>query len=300
MKLRELCEKYGVKYNVHKTEKCRKKLSKFCEFERNGNDYTIIRELSDEEKVLISDKFTSYIEDILIKHFVTKNAEVLTYTYIDLFEILGLINNNWRIGRNNVFGKLGKKQLIETNKFDYNTIQNDEGFTKNNIVKYNIKSFFRISNKLLKEIVVNSLTSIEKRNLLSWDKTYKLYILPKKKGDYLIERDITDEECSKILSWTKEALDILGYKTEWMPSKKDKKKLTEYVNNKILKEFGYDTYAKAIRLRLAPSSLQRETHNVDCRKHLNKKVVNKLLASKELKGILESIKEQCIDEYIAL
>lgn len=144
------------------------------------------------------------------------------------------------------------------------------------------------------------MTSIEKRSLLSWDKTYKLYILPKKKGDYLIERDITDEECSKILSWTKEALDILGYKTEWMPSKKDKKKLTEYVNNKILKEFGYDTYAKAIRLKLAPSSLQRETHNVDCRKHLNKKVVNKLLASKELKGILESIKEQCIDEYIAL
>lgn len=128
--------------------------------------------------------------------------------------------------------------MIETNKFDYNTIQNDEGFTKNNIVKYNIKSFFRISNKLLKEIVVNSLTSIEKRSLLSWDK------LPKKKCDYLIERDITDEECSKILSWTKEALDILGYKTEWIPSKKDKKKLTEYVNNKILKEFGYDIMQK--------------------------------------------------------
>lgn len=153
---------------------------------------------------------------------------------------------------------------------------------------------------MLKEIVVNSLTSIEKRNLLSWDKTYKLYILPKKKGDRLIERDITDEEYSKILNWTKEALDMLGYKTEWMPSKKDKKKFTEYINNKILKEFSYDTYAKAIRLRLTPSSLQKETYNIDYRKHLNKKVVNKLLASKELKGILESIKEQCIDEYITL
>ena len=76
--------------------------------------------------------------------------------------------------------------------------------------------------------------------------------------------------------------------------------MTEYVNNKILKEFGYDTYAKAIRLRLTPSSLQKEIYDVDYRKHLNKKVVNKLLKSKEFKSILESIKEQCIDEYIAL
>ena len=300
MKLRELCEKYGVRYNVHNPVRSRKQLSKFCEFERNENDYTIIRELSDEEKILVSDKFTTYIENILINRLVINNAEELTYTYTDLFEILGLVNDNWRTGRNNIFGKLGKKQLIETNKFDYNVIQNDEGFTKNNVVKYNIKSFFRISNKLLKEVVVNSLTSIEKRNLLSWDKTYKLYILPKKKGDTLIERDITDEERSKILDWTKEALDMLSHETEWIPSKREKKNLTEYVNNKILKEFGYDTYAKAIRLRLTPSSLQRETYNVDCRKHLNKKVVNKLLASKELKDILETIKEQCINEYITL
>ena len=46
--------------------------------------------------------------------------------------------------------EVGNNSKTNTGGFDkvIHVIQNDEGFTKNNVVKYNIKSFFRISNKL--------------------------------------------------------------------------------------------------------------------------------------------------------
>ena len=241
MKLSELCDKYGVSYNKNHADRCRKQLEKYCIFERKGNNYTIIRELTNEEKLLMSDKFTDYMSDILIKHLSNKGRQV-TYTYAELFELTGMINHNWREGRSNIYGEIYKKKN-ETDKFNYALSQEEkkDGISDSLIIEYNLKRFFKTSNRLLKEIVNNSLTSIEKKHLLYWDKTYKLYILPKDKGDYLIERNATEEERSKILDWTKEALDKLGYKTEWIPVEKDRIAFNKFIDDKIKENFGFDT-----------------------------------------------------------
>lgn len=300
MKLSELCDKYGVTYNGKHTDKCRKQLEKYCIFERKGNNYTIIRELTDEEKLLMSDKFTDYMSDILIKHLSNEGRQV-TYTYSELFEVTGMINHNWREGRNNVYGEAYKKKN-ETDKFDYALSQEEkeDGLSNSLIIEYNLKRFFKTSNKLLKEIVNNSLTSIEKKHLLYWDKTYKLYIFPKKKGDYLIERDATEDERSKILDWTKEALDKLGYKTEWIPVEKDRIAFNKFIDDKIKENFGFDTYAKAVRLTLAQDSLKREAYKIDCRRMLNNNVQTKMLESKEMDLIIKALNKQFVSEYIQL
>ena len=300
MKLSELCDKYGVAYNKNHADRCRKQLEKYCIFERKGNNYTIIRELTDEEKLLMSDKFTDYMSDILIKHLSSKGRQV-TYTYSELFELTGMINHNWREGRNNVYGEAYEKKN-ETDKFDYALSQEEKegGLSNSLIIEYNLKRFFKTSNRLLKEIVNNSLTSIEKKHLLYWDKTYKLYIFPKKKGDYLIEKVATEDERSKILDWTKEALDKLGYKTEWIPVEKDRIAFNKFIDDKIKENFGFDTYAKAVRLTLAQDSLKREAYKIDCRRMLNNNVQTKMLESKEMDLIVKALNKQFVSEYIQL
>ena len=300
MKLSELCDKYGVSYNKNHADRCRKQLEKYCIFERKGNNYTIIRELTNEEKLLMSDKFTDYMSDILIKHLSNKGRQV-TYTYAELFELTGMINHNWREGRSNIYGEIYKKKN-ETDKFNYALSQEEkkDGISDSLIIEYNLKRFFKTSNRLLKEIVNNSLTSIEKKHLLYWDKTYKLYILPKDKGDYLIERNATEEERSKILDWTKEALDKLGYKTEWIPVEKDRIAFNKFIDDKIKENFGFDTYAKAVRLTLAQDSLKREAYKIDCRRMLNNNVQTKMLESKEMDLIVKALNKQFVSEYIQL
>ena len=300
MKLSELCDKYGVAYNKNHADRCRKQLEKYCIFERKGNNYTIIRELTDEEKLLMSDKFTDYMSDILIKHLSSKGRQV-TYTYSELFELTGMINHNWREGRNNVYGEAYEKKN-ETDKFDYALSQEEKegGLSNSLIIEYNLKRFFKTSNRLLKEIVNNSLTSIEKKHLLYWDKTYKLYIFPKKKGDCLIEKVATEDERSKILDWTKEALDKLGYKTEWIPVEKDRIAFNKFIDDKIKENFGFDTYAKAVRLTLAQDSLKREAYKIDCRRMLNNNVQTKMLESKEMDLIVKALNKQFVSEYIQL
>ena len=124
--------------------------------------------------------------------------------------------------------------------------------------------------------------------------------MPKDKGDYLIERNATEEERSKILDWTKEALDKLGYKTEWIPVEKDRIAFNKFIDDKIKENFGFDTYAKAVRLTLAQDSLKREAYKIDCRRMLNNNVQTKMLESKEMDLIVKALNKQFVSEYIQL
>lgn len=299
MTLRELCEKYNVSYDSKHSTRCKQQLSKLCIFEQQGRNYNLIRELTEQEKLAFSNKFTDYITDLLIKHLVGKGTEV-TYTYAEIFEKMGMVNERWRKGRTNFYNKKQYKQSTEISKFKYLITQEEtnDGLTDYKVIKYNLRRFFRLSNKLLKEIVTNSLDSMERRKLILYDKTFKLYILPKEEGEQLHWREVTNTERSMILDWVNEALDMLGYKSEWIPSEEDKDRFDDYIDAKIFEHFGYDTYAKAVRLILAPNGLQRESFKIDCRRQLNQNVQTKLLESKEMDDIIRSLNKQFVNEYI--
>ena len=301
MTLRELCERYNIEYDSKHGKECRQQVAKHCLFEQHGRNYIIIRELSENEKLAMTGKFTEYLADLLIKHLDGKGTDV-TYTYAEVYEKMGMINDKWRSGRSNFYNKESYKQASEITKFNYLISQDelDEGLTDYKIIKYNLRKFFKLSNKLLKEIVLNSLDSMERRHLILYDKTYKLYILPKAEGEKIKERNITDKERSMILDWTNEALEMLGYKTEWIPNEEDKNKFDDYMDAKIFEYFGYDTYAKAVKIILAPNGLKREAFRIDCRHQLNQNIQSKLLESKEMDNIIRSLNKQFIKEYIKI
>ena len=92
----------------------------------------------------------------------------------------------------------------------------------------------------------------------------------------------------------------LGYKTEWIPVEKDRIAFNKFIDDKIKENFGFDTYAKAVRLTLAQDSLKREAYKIDCRRMLNNNVQTKMLESKEMDLIVKALNKQFVSEYIQL
>lgn len=298
MKLKDLCERYNVPYDSAHTKLCLSKLSKLCEFTKNGRDYTIIREYTEEEKFALSNaKFSEYITDLLIKQLSLTAKNV--YTYIELYENMGMVNSFYKSARANIYSKDEYKAFYEVNKFSYDFSQfdADNGMTEYNIVESNLRKFFFTSNKLLKEIVRNSLNSMQKRRLIYWKPTYRLY--KKRQDSPPIQHDCTTEEAGQILDWENEALTIVGYKSKWFGNdEKANNTFHDYVNSKIKENFGYDYYGDAIDFTLAIESIQKEAYKIDCRRLLNQNVQTKLLESKEMDNIIRSLNKQFIQEYI--
>lgn len=293
MTLKELCEKYDIKYQSNHADKIRKQLSKYCEFKQQGRDYTIIRELTDVEKLAFNSKFSDYITDLLIKQLSLSKTTVFTYT--ELFENLGLVNEFYKKARSNIYSH---KPYYETPKFIYDITDYElnNGDTEYHIIENNLYKFFISSSKILKEIIRNSLNSMQKRRLLYWKPTYRVY--KKLDNGSVISYNCDKELAGKILDWENEALSYLGYKTKWFgKDTKAKNYLNQYVNQH-LNQYGYNYYTDAVDLTLATESIKREAHKIDCQYILNNNIQTKLLESKEMDNIIKTLNKQFIKEYV--
>ena len=163
MKLKELCQQYNINYDSKNPKRSLEKLQQQYVINKNGRDYTIIRELTDSEKLAFSSKFSDYITNLLIKQL--SMSQTAVYTYTELYEQLGLVNDFYKQARSNIYTH---KPYYETPKFTY-TITDFElnnGDTEYHIIENNLYKFFISSSKILKEIVRNSLNSMQKRRLL--------------------------------------------------------------------------------------------------------------------------------------
>ncbi len=293
MKLKELCEQCNIPYNKEHPKRSLQKLEQVYIINKQGRDYTIVRELTDIEKLAFNSKFSDYITDLLIKQLSLSETTVFTYT--ELFEKLGLVNEFYKQARSNLYSH---KPYYETPKFTYDITDYElnNGDTEYHIIENNLYKFFISSSKILKEIIRNSLNSMQKRRLLFWKPTYRVY---KKLDNGLVLSYNCDKELAgKILDWENEALEYLGYKTKWFgKDTKAKNYLNQYVNQH-LNQLGYDYYTDAIDLTLATESIKREAYKVDCRYILNNNIQTKLLESKEMENIITSLNKQFIKEYI--
>ena len=294
MTLKELCDKYNITYDSKHGKYCKEQLSKYCEFTQQGRNYTLVREYNENERLALSNsKFSDYIQDLLIKRLSVTPTKTI-YSYAQLFEDMGMINKFYRSARSNVYRD---KEFYEVPKFSYPLREDEEDESEYRIISHNLGRFFQNSSKLMKEIVVNSLNSGQRKRLFFWKATYIMY--KKVDDDINIPIECTKEQAGKILDWENEALEIVGYKTKWFgKNRKAKKDFDDYVNTKIKQYYDCDFYTDAVDLTLAPNSLQKEAFKIDCKRLLNQNVQTKLLESKEMDDIIRSLNKQFVKEYI--
>lgn len=298
MTLREMCERFGVNYDNKHPERTRKNLSKMCEYVKNGRDYIVVREYNDIEKFMAnSTKFSDYMTNLVVKELSISQKN--RYTFSEMFVKMGMVNQSYITSKNKLYSDNPKDIENEVKKFTYKIedAENDYGITEYNVVEINLKKFFGHSTKLLKEIIKNSLDSMQKKRYIFWKQTYRMY---RKTEDGVVEyKDCTIDEAGHILHWENEALGLVGYSNKWFGNDKEaKEKFSNYVNTKIKQNYGYTWYVEAMDLTLAQGTIDSVAKQIDCEILLNQNVQNKLTDSKEMGDIIKNLNEQFVKEYI--
>lgn len=298
MTLKEMCEKYNIQYDSKHSQKIQKKLSKMCEYVKNGRDYIVVREYSDIEKFMAnSTKFSDYMTNLVIKELSISQKN--RYTFSEMFVKMGMVNQSYITSKNKLYSDNPKDIENEVKKFTYKIedTENDYGITEYNVVEINLKKFFGHSTKLLKEIIKNSLDSMQKKRYIFWKQTYRMY---RKTEDGVVEyKDCTIDEAGHILHWENEALGLVGYSNKWFGNDKEaKEEFSNYVNAKIKQNYGYTWYVEAMDLTLAQGTIDSVAKQIDCEILLNQNVQNKLTDSKEMGDIIKNLNEQFVKEYI--
>lgn len=275
------------------------KWQQYYDIEKIGSKYLVLKKYDKDELKLTEKhgKFTSYISNLLVHYLAQQETNEITLTYREIFELLWMVNDKYYPA------KYGQKDV--ENDINYNINPMDKTIDSDSVKSTNISMFFNISGRILKGIVNDALTSMEKRSLIVANKSFRLFrtvYSADGETNYIESHDCTKDEISEILDFQAEAMKIVGIKNLSQIFYLDSKKRQVYVNylqEKIQQRFGYDAYAKSWHLILGKNALQKEQELLS-KKQLNDNVANRLLTSKEMKLIATTINEQMVDEYIKI
>ncbi len=240
-------------------------------------------------------KYTSYIEILLLNQLSSLNKTDANFTYRELIELLGLVNEHY------YFAKYNQKEYIEKLMSEY-------GEDSYEMLSYSLNIFFSKTKKMLKRLLKNSINIIENKSIIFQNKTIVLY---KKEynletGRHHVELHTCDKkETAKFLDMQKEVMNkykISKIKQYYSLDKQTKKDYNTDINKKIKETFNYDLYSCGINV--VYSKKQAKEYSTEyisgIKNKLNENIQDKLLNSKELNIISKELKEQFVKDFIKL
>lgn len=299
------------------------RIKQYIDLHQEKGKIYIGRVYTDDDELQIIEshgKFTTYIRQFLINLFYEVEQHTgetsLVMTNRDILEMTCMVNQKYFIGKNapykyvDEFNLPIKREDMPNEQFVYNRILDESDI------------FFSSSYRLLKRVVYDSLTSLEKMSLIHKNKTFRLYRNYKDEhGMFRSEQhDCTEDEISRILTiqhdsiieFNAETKEIYGHNSKYhLPNiqcvhylyPKERKRFYNIMNRRLKEEFadeGWNAYSVAWKITLAqPQSFQYEIAKINYRQ-LNQNVQDKLLTAKDLQLIEDTLKKQFVNTYIKI
>ena len=287
----------------------------------NGRIY-IGKVYTDEDELNIIEnhgKFTTYIRQFLINLFYELEQKTNTTSVIltnrDILEMTYMVNHNYFIGKNAPYKYLDgftlplRKEDMPDDQYVVNRILNESDI------------FFSSSYRLLKRVIYDSLTSLEKASLIHKHKTFRLYNNMVDENGKFISRyhDCTESEISRILTVQHDAIiefnddikqrqgegnyHLLNIQSVHYLYPNDRKRFYKIMNRRLKEEFkeeGWNAYSVAWHITLAqPETFEYEINRINYRQ-LNQNVQDKLLTAKDLSLIEDTLRKQFVNTFIRI
>ena len=239
---------------------------------------------SDELKIVENHgKFTTYIKQFLINLFYELEQRThqtsVVLTNRDILEMTYMVNHNYFIGKNAPYKYLDGFNI--TLKRD--DMPNDQYIVDRILSESDI--FFSSSYRLLKRVIYDSLTALEKASLINKHKTFRLYKNEigengKFKSTY---HDCNEKEISKILTIQHDSIIEFNEGLKSNPNKgeyhlsniqgvhylypTERKRFYKIMNRRIkeaFKEQGWNAYSVAWHITLAqPQTFEYEIYKIN-------------------------------------
>ena len=145
-----------------------RKWQQYYDIEKVGMYYYIKRKYDDTELDLIenSGKYTSYITDRLLDYLSCVKDKEITLSFYDIYELTTMVNEKYHKGKNNLHTQ---DKCAEVQKFHLNLgndVQNNLGLSNERMISVGLYTFFKVSNKLLRQNVYNALKSMQRKGLI--------------------------------------------------------------------------------------------------------------------------------------
>jgi hypothetical protein len=226
-----------------------------------------------------------------------------------------MVNHNYFIGKNAPYKYLDgftlplRKEDMPDDQYVVNRILNESDI------------FFSSSYRLLKRVIYDSLTSLEKASLIHKHKTFRLYNNMVDENGKFVSRyhDCTENEISRILTVQHDAIiefnddikqrqgegnyHLLNIQSVHYLYPNDRKRFYKIMNRRLKEEFkeeGWNAYSVAWHITLAqPETFEYEINKINY-KQLNQNVQNKLLTAKDLSLIEDTLRKQFVNTFIRI
>lgn len=265
---KEICEEMNdtIKSGGKNRKEQLLKWQKLYDIEKIKTKYIIKRSLTIEEReILESDgKFATYIQNLLVWLLKQQNNYELRIGYKELFEYMKMVNERYYV----IKYKEEKVEYTQNIAQDINV--NIES------IENNLDTFYRISNKFLKDMMRRALNSMQKRGLIIYCKSYRMFkkIYIKEINSYVVDKhDCSIDEVSEIMQFyveTMKKFNIKEYNHINVLPDILKREFYHQIDEKIFDKFGYDYHrevfriilSKGIEYELMSSTQQRLNQNV--------------------------------------
>lgn len=286
-----------------------RKWQQYYDIEKVGMYYYIKRKYDDTELDLIenSGKYTSYITDRLLDYLSCVKDKEITLSFYDIYELTTMVNEKYHKGKNNLHTQ---DKCAEVQKFHLNLgndVQNNLGLSNERMISVGLYTFFKVSNKLLRQNVYNALKSMQRKGLIIFHDSFILYKKPTKSANgeivYSAPHICTNAEIGKILDFKSESLRYAGLSTPkelYCAGIDIQNKYYEHLLGLIKREFGYDSYTNAVKIILGNKAIEHEMcFNKSNR--LNENVQKQMIENKEMsQKIVNYLTNQFVGEYVKI
>lgn len=284
-----------------------RKWQQYYDIEKIGMYYYIRKKYDDTELDLIenSGKYTSYITDRLLDYLSDVKDKEITLSFYDIYELTTMVNDKYHKGKNNLHTQ---NKYMEVQKFHLdlgNDVQNSLGLSNERMISVGLYTFFKVSNKLLRQNVYNALKSMQRKGLIIFHDSFILYKKPVKSADgnviYHPPHVCSNDEISKILDFKAESLRYCGLSNPrelYCSSIEIQDKYYAYLLGLIKKHFGYDSYTNAVKLILGNKAIEHEIR-FNKSNRLNQNVQKQMIENKEMsQKIVNYLTNQFVGEYV--
>lgn len=253
-------------------------------------------------------KYNTYIENYLIRYLSTnyhkqqENEFGIVITNTDIKLALMMVNPKYIDAKNK------QDKYIENFDIGGSNLNLPSENYKQRRVQEDLSIFFKTSERLLNRIISDSIKNMEKKSLLTANKTFRLFEVLE--NGYLKGHDVcTKEEHEKVLHARYSAMQEFN---ENFPQYKVKEMvdvifLSPYHSDqfwKIMKlclidEFDgkYEFFSNAYSLIISEQAINNELRKLNY-KNMNNNVKNKLLSAKDMQILNDNLKHQFVDFFV--
>ena len=286
-----------------------RKWQQYFDVEKIGTKYFIKKKYDDTELDLIenSGKYTSYITDRLLDYLSYVKDKEITLSFYDIYELTTMVNPNYHKGKNNLHTQEHDKE-VQKFHIDLGTdVQNALSIDNERMISVGLYTFFKVSNKLLRQNVYNALKSMQRKGLIIFHDSFIFYKKPTKSADgtlvYHAPHICSNAEVSKMLDFKAESLRYAGlnsFKELYCASINVQNKYYNHLLGLIKAKYGYDSYTNAVRLIVGKKAIEHELKFNKSNK-LNENVQKQMIESKEMsQKIVNYLTNQFVGEYVKI